>query len=126
MSAHPDPLEPTPFDVAQPAPTEASEAPAKGQQGTPAWVLPALGGLLVLAAVVIFWLPERVADSPAVADAPSEQAAGGGSTGTLAPSAATPKPAKEEASPWSDAQLAKLRKEAQDVLQELLDLQFEL
>ncbi len=46
----------------------------------------------------------------------------------MAPVAATPKekPAIEESSPWSDAQLAKLRKEAQDILANLLDSQFEL
>jgi tetratricopeptide (TPR) repeat protein len=125
MSSHQDPLEPTPFDVAKPAPTEAGETPTKGHQGTPAWVLPALGGLLLLAAMVIFWLPERVADTPPPTDAPAEQASGTDAT-AAAPPAAKPKPAGEEASPWSDAQLAKLRKEAQDVLQELLDLQFAL
>lgn len=91
----------------------------------PRWVLPALGGLLVLAALVVFWLPrqveerafpdESVAGSPGSATSP-EASPGAGSPATVAP----------DSSPWSDAQQARLRKEAQDVLAELLDLQFSL
>ena len=127
MSSNNDPLQPTPFDAAAPAPAESTAAtPARGT-GTPTWVLPALGGLLLLAAVVIFWLPERVGTSPP-ATAVTEQPVDTGAAGSAAsaPPSATPTPATEDASPWSEAQLAKLRKQAQDVLQELLDIQFAL
>ena len=87
-------------------------------------MLPTLAGLVALALIVVFWLPGRfdgeVATSPAndIADGASQQQS------TASPS--RPESATEEASPWSDAQLAKLRKEAQDVLAILLDVQFEL
>lgn len=126
MSSHNEQVQPTPFDVAQPAQPEAPAAQASARQGTAPWVLPALGGLLLLAVLVIFWLPERV-DAPATPapEAPPATA----SANDSAAAAAQAKPAgskKPDASPWSDAQMAKLRKEAQDVLAELLDLQFAL
>ena len=126
MSSNNDPLQPTPFDVASPSPAEHTEASTPAARGTPAWVLPAFGGLLLLAAVVIFWLPERVATPTEEPPTTSET-----TTGESAPAAEPaeperPAPATEDASPWSEAQLAKLRKEAQDVLQELLDIQFAL
>ena len=124
MSPQNDPLQPTPFDAATPAPETTPTSPPTAARGAPRWVLPALGGLLLLAAVVIFWLPEQVSGprSPSVAEEPASTAAA--ATPTENPSPA--KPATEDASPWSEAQLAKLRKEAQDVLQELLDIQFAL
>ncbi|MDG2271547.1 MAG: hypothetical protein P8L39_04540, partial [Halioglobus sp.] len=60
MSSHNDPLEPTPFDAVKPAPVPNSanrNADVAVPRGTPVWVLPALGGLLLLAVLVIFWLP---------------------------------------------------------------------
>ena len=126
MSSHNEQLQPTPFDVAQPAPAAAPAAAAgKRREGTPGWVLPALGGLLLLALLVIFWLPNRVntpGPEPASADtAPASPA------GSAQPAAATGEAAQEPAgpdvSPWSDAQAAKLRKEAQDVLARLLEVQ---
>jgi tetratricopeptide (TPR) repeat protein len=127
MSSNNDPLQPTPFDVASPSPSEEVAPPSPAARGTPAWVLPALGGLLLLAAVVIFWLPEKVG-TPA-APAPPDAAvttADQPAPAVPAPPTERPAPATEDASPWSEAQLAKLRKEAQDVLQELLDIQFAL
>jgi tetratricopeptide (TPR) repeat protein len=120
MSSEHEQLKPIPFEVAAPPPQEGPVRPAVP------WVLPALGLLLALALAVIFWLPDRVsAPQPgsttptsenAPADVPEAQTpgkAGGAARGT-------------DASPWSEAQLAKLRKEAQDVLAELLDVQFAL
>ena len=122
-----EPLQPTPFDVAEPTPArEHSPVSPDSSKGSPAWVLPALGGLLLLAALVIFWLPERV-DAPAVppGQVTTDQAADSmQTTPTTASGQATA--AQAEATPWSDAQLAKLRKEAQDVLEQLLDVQFTL
>ena len=124
MSSHNDPVQPTPFDVAQPSSPQEPAADSAVRRSTAPWVLPALGGLLLLAVLVIFWLPNRV-EPPAPEPVTPEQT----STATQgAPSAPATKPAagKTDVSPWSEAQLAKLRKEAQDVLAELLDLQFAL
>ena len=122
MSAPNEQLEPTPFDVAPPPEPEhaASAAPRRN------WTVPALAGLVVLALLVIFWLPSVVEPPEPTPAAPTETTAADDSA-TANP---TPKPAAEpagpDATPWSDAQAAKLRKEAQDVLQDLLDLQFAL
>jgi tetratricopeptide (TPR) repeat protein len=126
MSSHNEQLQPTPFDVAQPAPVQApAAADSKRREGTPSWVLPALGGLLLLAVLVIFWLPDRINAPVPEPAAPGQAGAAeanlaqpGQATGQAAQVAAGP-----DVSPWSDAQAAKLRKEAQDVLAELLEVQ---
>ena len=135
MSSDNEPLQPTPFEAVQPQPVEPAGSERQHREGMPAWVLPALGGLLLLALLVIFWLPERVAD-PAAEPAPGEPvstaagAAEPASPGQASPGQASTPAAKTptgpDTSPWSDAQLGKLRKEAQDVLAELLEVQFEL
>lgn len=123
MSTHNEQVQPTPFDVAQPTqqpPSEESRPPS----GPAPWVLPALGGLLVLALVVIFWLPERV-NTPVPEPQPDQagqQPAAAGKAGSGAP-AGQPAATTPDASPWSEAQAAKLRKEAQEVLAQLLDIQ---
>ncbi len=119
MPPHNEQLQPTPFEVASPP-----EQPKPEQKTSRSWVIPALGGLLLLAVLVVFWLPSQVADqelSTADSAEPTE-AAGAGATTT----AKTPAPATSDSTPWSDAQAAKLRKEAQDVLAELLEIQFAL
>jgi tetratricopeptide (TPR) repeat protein len=122
MSSHNEQVKPTQFDLAA-QPQASNEPPPsvrREQSGTPGWVLPALGALLLVGAIVVFWLPGRVA-SPELTTETEPSAA---RTEQAAPS---PEPAaSEQASPWSDAQLAKLRKEAQDILGELLDVQFRL
>jgi len=131
MSSHNEQVEPTPFEAVQPTPVEPpGPGPGRTPEGTPRWVLPALGGLLLLAALVIFWLPERVVtpESPPADQAAADSTAAEGDTGQAAAKATTggAKPAAPDVSPWSDAQLAKLRKEAQDVLEDLLAIQDEL
>ena len=106
------------------APANKQHAEQSGA-GAPTWVLPALGGLLLLAAVVIFWLPQRVSTPPPAVPTPAPGTTPRVNTGSSDNAAANPA-ATEDASPWSEAQLAKLRKEAQDVLQELLEIQFAL
>ena len=122
MSSHNEQVQPTPFDAAQPAPIAPQAAAANlRREGAPAWVLPALGVLLLLAVLVIFWLPERVnapVSDAAVAGQPSQNTA----AAVTAPETRSA-PAGPDVSPWSDAQLAKMRKEAQDVLAELLEVQ---
>jgi hypothetical protein len=118
MSSQNEQLEPTPFELAPQA--HAEETTTKSPPG---WVLPALGGLAVLAVLVIFWLPRQVS-APAQAPAqPDQPAATNATPGKIEKEQVAAGP---QNSPWSDAQAAKLRKEAQDILQQLLDLQFAL
>ncbi len=125
MSPHNESVEPAAFDTAdspvapkeqhKPLSPPPAEAPA-----TPSWVLPALGGLVVLALIVVFWLPGRFQPEPPTLTPPEVAEA------PATPGKARPEPTAEERSPFSDAQTARLRKQAQDALQSLLDLQFQL
>ncbi|WP_205422693.1 hypothetical protein [Seongchinamella sediminis] len=118
MSSPNEKLEPTPFEPATPA----EPAPA-ASASSPNWVLPALAALAALAVLVVFWLPQQVAETGPAAEAPAAATPPPGSPVASKPAS---EPAGPEVSPWSDAQAAKLRQEAQAVLQELLDLQFSL
>jgi hypothetical protein len=126
MPSHNDPLEPTPFDAVKPAPVPNSahhKADVAVPRGTPVWVLPALGSLLLLAVLVIFWLPkslESVKNVPAPTTTETEGTAASEQLDTVAGKGS---PAAADASPWSDAQATRLRKEAQDMLAQLLELQ---
>lgn len=143
MSSPNDPVKPIPFDVVQPVPiptasTSASTntANASAQRSTPIWVLPALGLLVILAALVIFLLPSALeqrqsapADTAAETTVPATTEAGNTaaeSANTSSADAGAKAPAGEDGSPWSDAQLAHLRKEAQELAAELLELQLAL
>jgi len=121
-----DPIKPTPFDAVPTAPAHAPAHDSPPRRPGIPWVLPALGGLVLLALVVIFWLPAWVGDGTA----PDRGPAAAPETATAAakpgPATAPPGAATPDATPWSDAQAARLRKEAQDVLGELVDLQFTL
>jgi len=125
MSTEQQPVHPTPFTV---APASSGGAGATAPRSPHhRWIWPALGALALLAALVIFWLPDRVAPpatpgttpAPAATPAPGAAAAPGaapGSSGAAAP----------QASPWSDAQAARARREVQELLPGLLDLQEKL
>ncbi len=125
MSSHNEKVQPAQFDLAATPQTSDQTATAASTEaeGTPSWVLPGLGGLLLVAAIVVFWLPGRVTTPDSV-----EAPVAADSDANPAPVKPVEKPVEqgEEASPWSDAQSAKLRKEAQDTLGELLDVQFRL
>lgn len=127
MSSQNEQLEPTPFDVVQPTPVEpVTTAGSRQREGTPPWVLPALGVLVLLAVLVIFWLPERVSEPGP--EATISDPAGAARTDPVTGDQARPDKTRDQGtgpdvSPWSDAQLAKLRKEAQDVLAQLLEVQ---
>ena len=122
MSSHNEQVEPTPFDAAQPVSVQQPAADTRSRQGAPHWVLPAMGALLLLAVLVIFWLPAQVSSPPAQYTGVGQD----GSAPAPAPTTDSPRPgaAETDISPWSEAQLARLRKEAQDVLAELLEVQF--
>ncbi|MEE8339590.1 MAG: hypothetical protein V3R56_05555, partial [Xanthomonadales bacterium] len=120
MSSHNEQVKPTTFDVADELPLGPQPSALESIRHTaPPWVLPVLLALAVLAAAVVFWLPGRISQQVAPPILAIED---------MAPATATArvKSTTEESSPWSDAQLAKLRKEAQDVLAGLLDAQFKL
>lgn len=87
-----------------------------------------LAVLLLILAAVVFWLPDAVKPSPATdpaappaPSAVSDTANGNQTENTSAGNTAAVEPAP--GSPWQDAQLAKARREAQDILAKLLDLQ---
>lgn len=121
-----EPLQPTPFDVAEPVSPASPVADTSTASDGNRWILPAMGGLLLLALLVVFWLPGRVNGPPADTPAPLEQAVDSSAQAATNAPLSKPRPAGPEATPWSDAQLARLRKEAQDVLAQLLDIQFAL
>jgi flagellar motor protein MotB len=121
MSSQNEQLEPTPFEL---APQAIDQEQTTGSP--PGWVIPALGGLALLALVVVFWLPNQVSEPSAQPEQTEQPANSENAAGVRTAREETDAPAGPQASPWSDAQAAKLRKEAQEVLQLLLDLQFAL
>ena len=86
-------------------------------------MIPAIGGLAVLALIVVFVLPSLVDSSPPAAP-PSGASDGNASQdrSTSSPSRETESNDREAASPFADAVAAKARSEAQDLLAELLDV----
>jgi tetratricopeptide (TPR) repeat protein len=119
MSSHNEQVKPAAFDVAAPVSSQTvADTTAGAQTDRPSWMIPALLGLGVLAVLVVFWLPGKVGPAdiePSAAIQTPEQ--------TATAKQKKSKDQAEEASPWSDAQLAKMRKEAQDVLAEILEVQ---
>jgi tetratricopeptide (TPR) repeat protein len=104
-------VEPLAFEPAAPPTTASTESKPATVATSRNWVVPSLSALIVIGLLVVFWLPEQVDTSAIDADA----------------AAANPvrsKPSTIDVSPWSDAQLAKQRKAAQEILAELLDEQF--
>jgi hypothetical protein len=109
MKDHNKKVEPVRFEPAAP-PAVEKESRSVAQRN---WVVPALSTLVILALLVFFWLPSQVDTQALEAEAAA--------TTQLRKRAPT-----EQATPWSDAQLARQRKIAQEVLAELLDQQFTL
>jgi tetratricopeptide (TPR) repeat protein len=131
MPSHNDPVRPIPFEAVTPAPTPGAAvntANAAAPRGTPAWVLPAMGLLLLLATLVLFLVPGvLLPPDPNTEAGASESSVAAENAAPDTPAAPTKGgQAPADASPWSDAQQARARREAQDVLQPLLDLQFAL
>ncbi|EAQ98675.1 tetratricopeptide repeat protein [Congregibacter litoralis] len=116
-------VQPTPFDAPESTPAAASTAP----EARPPWLLPAFGGLAVLALVVIFVLPAWVESRGTNVDPAAREAASGSTPAAASDRAPSPQEAAladgNAASPFADARAAKARAEAQDLLAELLDVQ---
>lgn len=102
-------VEPLRFEPAAPPASEEAAVTRRPRN----WVVPALGGLLVLAFLVFFWLPSQVDIEAIEADA-------------LAAAPAKARAPTEQVTPWSDAQLARQRKAAQNILEQLFSEQFAL
>lgn len=128
MSSHNEPVKPTPFEVASPSKSPPAQEPPPAPSG--AWIVPTLVLLLALVAVVVFWLPGKfnLLSTDDATRVPDRQAAAMDlQISAQAPSTPNRSPSElPQATPWSDAQQARLRLAAQDVLAELLDLQFKL
>ncbi|BFM14907.1 hypothetical protein R50073_10900 [Maricurvus nonylphenolicus] len=82
--------------------------------------LAAFIGLSLILLAVIFWLPKLVTP-PTIETASPEDPAGPASVAGSAPTGGSPAVSNE--SPWQDAQLAKARRAAQEILAKLLDKQ---
>lgn len=129
MPPHNEPVRPIPFDAIQPVPTPSATTPAApgpAHRGTPGWVWWTLAVLVVVALLVVFWLPNSVQQRQVAPQPAATEPAGAGATNPATSSAGQPSAATADATPWSDAQAARLRKQAQEVLAELLDAQFAL
>lgn len=116
-------VQPTPFD----APTQAPSDSTAAANTRPSWLVPALGGLAVLALVVIFVLPSWVDSRDAQNDPTSSASPTADSQSTAASSPSGPTTSTTDtadaSSPFADARAAKARAEAQELLAELLDVQ---
>ncbi|MGB1140844.1 MAG: hypothetical protein ACPG1A_08090, partial [Halioglobus sp.] len=124
------PVQPTPFEAPQPPePQSTAGGPSGGSQGHPPWLLVALAVLVVMAIAVFTWLPGQVDPPPAapvVNEAPARVAASSPRDGAPAAAQADAGEAEVESSPWEESLRAKMRQQAQSVLEPLLDRQFEL
>lgn len=120
-----DSLEPTPFDAKPFEPALSAEGNSTSNSRPANWVWPALGALFLLAALVIFVLPTLVAPTEEVA-AVAPVSTSDTNTATADTQASANTNTENDTTPWLDAQAAKQRKEAQEVLAELLELQFSL
>lgn len=121
MSIERERVQPAPFETVKPAQKTSEENDSRGP-GPSRWTIPALGALVVLAIGVVFWLPSALespgskgTQDPAGQDAPSATANAPAQSGS-APRGAEP------GTPFADAEAARLRGEAQEILNTLLDL----
>lgn len=134
MHSDKEPVQPTRFDAAQPAVAADPQVAALDKHTAGLrWILPALIVLVLMLLAVIFWLPGQVSPpsgaglqgtpdaNPAPQSAAEPQLRTADST---PPASAAGAPAAS--SPWEEGQQARLRADAQNVLEKLLDTQFQL
>ncbi|MBT8147226.1 MAG: hypothetical protein KJN90_10250 [Gammaproteobacteria bacterium] len=116
----PQKIQPVEFDASQ-SPVLAPAAPEAGSDKPPAWVWLGLGALAIVALAVIFVLPNVVREYELPLERRVEVATPAATAGTSARQSNI-----NPVSPFTEAQRALQRKEAQDVLAELLTAQGEL
>ncbi len=114
-------VQPAPFESAAPrGQPDAIRDP--GGPGPARWILPALAGLVLLVLAVVFWLPSALQPDDSEADTEQTPADAGTATQVSpAPPGAAPQ-IPVAGTPFADAEAARLRGEAQDILEDLLDL----
>ena len=128
MSIERERIEPAPFETAAPveqsAPSGGTDSPASAR-----WIPPTLLVLVLVALAVVFWLPTALQPSDNVADngrAIAETTADTTvdiTTGNAAPAPpGAPKGIAAAESPFAEAEAARLRAQAQEILEALLDL----
>jgi tetratricopeptide (TPR) repeat protein len=125
MSPEKERVEPAPFDSIPQTEPRQNRADSVAE-GPPRWVLPALALLVLLALGVVFWLPELVSsrDEATGATGTTVEELAGGVSDSAQPTGGAGTPAQSAAggSPFADAEAARLRSEAQGILDTLLDL----
>src|SRR6056297_1285716 len=114
-------VQPAPFESAAPR-GQSDEKRDPGGPGPARWILPALAGLVLLVLAVVFWLPSALQpDNSEVDAAQTPVDAESATQGKPAPPGAAPQ-SPVAGTPFADAEAARLRGEAQDILEDLLDL----
>jgi len=122
MSIERERVEPAPFESVKPAHKPTEERDSR-EPGASRWTLPALVILVALAVAVVFWLPSALQNAETDTPAREQTGADAGSDDASAPAQPGAAPGNAEAgTPFADAQAARLRAEAQDILNTLLDL----
>ena len=120
MSIEKERIEPAPFESA--APVKQSATP--GGTDSPAsarWIPPTLLALVLVVLAVVFWLPTALQPSDNAPD--NGRAIADTTTGNAAPALPGAPPRNAEAgSPFAEAEAARLRAQAQEILEPLLDL----
>lgn len=112
-------IKPAPITLTRDDAVPEQSIPARGRRSPLPWLV--LAVLLVAVTIVVFVLPEWVAPvAPPVASTPP---AAGTSPGTSAAGAAPAANTANGPGPWSEAQQEQLRKQSQDLLQQMLDSQ---
>lgn len=124
MSIERERVEPAPFESVKPAQKPTEERDSLGSAAS-RWTLPALVVLVALAIAVVFWLPSALQNADTGAPVQEQADTDAGSESEDASSPAQPRAATGDAetgTPFADAEAARLRAEAQDILNTLLDL----
>jgi len=121
MTTNNEQISPAKFDVISASPPAHPAATDNTNNRTPRWVLPTLLALVFVAVLVVFWLPDRIKTQTVLTTTGNAEA-----ISTPAPASTLAHPTGEEASPFSDAQVEKLRKQARDTLTKLLEAQSSL
>lgn len=109
-------------DFSPQAPVVDTEA-VTASAARPAWLIPAIAGTAVALLFVLFVLPKLVASDPEANPAANDIDNAEQHSGVSNSPKAKAQPETSERSPFAEAQEGKLRRQAQEILQPLLELQ---